>query len=77
MWFMEGWCAKCVHEDNKYGGCNIITKSLIHDVDDKKYPNELLCRFDKDGMEVKCTKFESYKEREMKKIEEWNRFVRG
>lgn len=39
--FMERFCYQCVHEE--YGEselCDILTRTMIYDVEDDKYPDE-------------------------------------
>lgn len=55
-WFMSKFCDRCVYDrrDDDDGGCNIILRTMIHDVDDAEYPKEWT-RNDKG--EPVCTKF--------------------
>ncbi len=55
--FMCAFCNKCIHDDVDFGGrdgCDILARTLIHNITDPDYPSEWT--YDDEGDPV-CTAF--------------------
>lgn len=63
--FMENYCYNCIHErwvhrqdeDKEEDKCDILSRSMIHDVKDKEYPSEWT--YDENNRPI-CTKFSKF-----------------
>lgn len=54
-WFINKFCCHCKHSDSE-GFCPIQDRTMVFDVDDKRYPKEWIAE---DGYRnPRCTKFE-------------------
>ncbi len=54
--FMEEFCYKCIYDNYSADlHCGILTKTMLHNIEDPEYPKEWV--YDKDGYPI-CTKFE-------------------
>jgi len=53
MWFMDKFCAHCIHDNGDDKMCEIITLTMSYNVNDKEYPEEWC--YDDNG-NATCTK---------------------
>lgn len=56
--FQARWCHNCIHDqfdaESGMGGCEIIMRSMLHDVNDPEYPEEWQ---QEPGQAPRCTAF--------------------